>query len=104
MLARIVPVFFIALGVVLGGSFIGSIGGILIHQSPLKIMLDIADNLKLYAILSAIGGTFANLRLLEGVFFQRNLMIIIQQILVLISAFFGAQLGYWLIVVFCGGQ
>ncbi|MDI3548242.1 MAG: hypothetical protein PWR10_1894 [Halanaerobiales bacterium] len=101
---RIIPVFFIALGVVLGGSFIGSIGGVLIHQSPLKTMADIADDLKLYAIISAIGGTFTNLRLLEGVFFQGEPLIIFQQFIILLSAFLGAQLGYWLIIVFCGGK
>lgn len=101
---RIIPVFFIALGVVLGGSFIGSIGGLIINQSPLKIMVDIADDLKLYAIISAIGGTFANLRLLEGVIFQGQLSIIIEQFFILLSAFLGGQLGYWLIIVFCGGK
>lgn len=101
---RIIPVFFIALGVVLGGSFIGSIGGVIIHQSPLKIMSDIADDLKFYGIISAIGGTFTNLRLLEGVFYQGDLSIIIQQFLILLSAFLGAQLGYWLIIIFCGGK
>ncbi len=101
---RIIPVFFIALGVVLGGSFIGSIGGVLINQPPLKVMASIADDLKLYAIISAIGGTFTNLRLLEGVFFQGDLLIIIQQFLILLSAFLGAQLGYWVIIIFCGGK
>ncbi|AZO96216.1 hypothetical protein GM661_14010 [Iocasia frigidifontis] len=101
---RVIPVFFIALGVVLGGSFIGSIGGLIINQSPLKIMVDIADDLKLYAIISAIGGTFANLRLLEGVIFQGQLSIIVEQFFILLSAFLGGQLGYWIIIVFCGGK
>ncbi|MFW6264678.1 MAG: YtrH family sporulation protein [Bacillota bacterium] len=101
---RIIPVFFIALGVVLGGTFIGSIGAIIIRQSPIKIMIDIADDLKLYAIICAIGGTFTNLRMLEGVFLRGDLVIILQQFLILLSAFFGAQLGYWIIIVFCGGR
>ncbi|MTI59733.1 MAG: hypothetical protein FH762_07040 [Firmicutes bacterium] len=101
---RVIPVFFIALGVVLGGSFIGSIGGLIINQSPLKIMVDIAGDLKLYAIISAIGGTFANLRLLEGVIFQGQLSIIVEQFFILLSAFLGGQLGYWIIIVFCGGK
>lgn len=101
---RTIPVFFIALGVVLGGSFIGSIGGLLIHESPLKIMVSIADDIKLYAIICAIGGTFTNLRLLEGVLFQGNLLIIVEQFFILLSAFLGAQFGYWLITVFCGGK
>ncbi|SRR6056297_975583 len=101
---RIIPVFFIALGVILGGAFIGSIGGLLINQSPLKVMSDIANDLKLYAIISAIGGTFTNLRILEGGFFQGELLIIIQQFIILVSAYLGAELGYWLIINFCGGK
>ncbi|MCG8514805.1 MAG: YtrH family sporulation protein [Halanaerobiales bacterium] len=100
---RIIPVFFIALGVVLGGSFIGSISGILTQQPPLKLMTDIADDIKLYAIISAIGGTFTNLRLLEGLF-QGELIILVQQFIILLTAFLGAQLGYWLIIIFCGGK
>ncbi len=103
-MSRIIPVFFIALGVVLGGSFTGSLGGVLTHQSPLKVMSDIAEDLKLYAIISAIGGTFTNLRLLEGVFFHGEIMIIIQQFCIFMSAYMGAQLGYWLITVLCGGK
>ena len=101
---RIIPVFFIALGVILGASFAGSIGGILTKQSPLKTMIDIAEDIKLYAIISAIGGTFTNLKILEGGFFQGEFLIIIQQFLILLSAYLGAQLGYWLITVICGGK
>src|SRR5690554_5146146 len=101
---KTIPVFFIALGVVLGGSFIGSIGGLLIRESPLKIMASIADDIKLYAIICAIGGTFTNLRLLEGVLFRGNLMIIFELFFILLSAFLSAQLGYWLIIIFCGGK
>lgn len=100
---KIIPVFFIALGVVLGGSFVGSVGGIIISQSPLKVMGELADDLKLYAIICAIGGTFTNLRLLEDVF-QGELIIIIQQFAMLLSAFLGAQLGYWLIITLVGGK
>ena len=101
---RTFPVFFIALGVVLGAAFIGSIGGLLIRQPPLKVMSDIAGDIKLYAIISAIGGTFANLKILEGGFFHGEIILIIQQFLVLCSAYLGAQLGYWLIITLCGGR
>ena len=103
ILNRIIPAFFIALGVVLGGSFTGSLGGLFINQSTIKLMSDIAEDLKLYAIISAIGGTFTNLRLLEGVF-QGELILIAQQFLILLSAYSGAHLGYWIITIFCGGK
>ncbi len=101
---KILPAFFIALGVILGASFFGSIGGVLIHQSPLKIMSEIAEDIKLYAIISAIGGTFTSLKIVEGGFFAGEFMLIVRQFLVLISAYFGAQLGYWLIIILCGGK
>ena len=66
-------------------------------------MGELADDLKLYAIICAIGGTFTNLRLLEDVF-QGELIIIIQQFAMLLSAFLGAQLGYWLIITLVGGK
>jgi len=103
-LQRILPAFFIALGVVLGGTFVGSIGGIITGQSPLKFMSDIASDLKLYAIISAIGGTFNNLRLLEGSFLQGELHLLFEQIMILISAFAGARLAYWLVIIFAGGR
>lgn len=101
---RVIPVFFIALGVILGASFAGSIGAVLTNQAPLKVMVNTAEDIKLYAIISAIGGTFTNLKILEGSFFQGELLIIIQQFLVLLSAYIGAQLGYWLITVIGGGK
>ena len=101
---RIIPSFFIALGVILGASFIGSIGGIITSQSPLKVMSDIAEDIKLYAIISAIGGTFTSLKILEGGFFKGEIILIIKQFFVLLSAYLGAQLGYWIIIVLCGGK
>jgi len=100
---RIIPVFFIALGMVLGAAFVGSLGGLLTNQPPLKIMNDIARDIKLYAIISAIGGTLTSLRILEGGFSQGELLTILQQFLVLVSAYLGAQLGYWLILTLSGG-
>ena len=104
MMNKIVPVFFVALGVVLGGTFIGSIGSIIGGEPPLKMMSELAADLKLYAIIAAIGGTFTNLRLFEGSIFQGELTLIIQQIIILLSAFLGAQIGFWLVVIFCGGK
>ncbi len=100
---KYLPVFFMALGIVLGGTFIGALGSLISGISPLKAMIRFADDLKLYAVICAIGGTFVHLRHLEGVFFQGDLSLILQQFLVLLSAFLGAQLGYWIIMVLAGG-
>ena len=101
---KTLPVFFIALGVVLGGALFGSLGGLLAGQSPIKVISDLADDLKLYAVVSAIGGTFNNLRLIEGSVFQGELSVLFQQLILLISAFLGAMLGNWIIITFAGGR
>ncbi len=101
---KIIPVFFISLGVVMGGAIFGSLGALFSGQSPIKILSELADDLKLYAIVAAIGGTFNNLRLIEGSIFQGEIGVILQQLIILISAFLGALLGNWLIITFAGGN
>lgn len=103
MLTRMVTVFFIALGVVIGGTFIGALSALFTKESPLKMMDEIAQRIKLYAVVSSIGGTFKNLRLLEGSISQGELSIIIQQVLVLVIGFIGANVGVLIIKGLIGG-
>ena len=103
MLTRLVTVFFIALGVVIGGTFIGGLSALFTKDSPLKLMDEIAQRIELYAVVSSIGGTFKNLRLLEGSIFQGELSIIIQQVLVLVIGFIGANVGVLIIKGLTGG-
>ncbi|KXS44828.1 MULTISPECIES: YtrH family sporulation protein [unclassified Candidatus Frackibacter] len=101
---KIVVVFFTSLGVLLGGALIGSIGGTLTKQSPIKIMFELAEDIKLWAVATAIGGTFSNLRVLEGGFMEGKLSLVVKQLIILIVAFLGAQLGIWIITVLTGGK
>ncbi len=96
--------FFIALGVILGGAFIGSLGAVFCQDPPLKIMLDLAEKLKIWAIVSAIGGTFVAIRAIEIGFLDGQLSSLVKQFLFILSAFYGAQLGYLLIVMLTGGD
>ncbi len=50
--------YFIALGVLLGGCLIGGIGAYLSGQPPLTIITSLANRLKIWALVAAIGGTF----------------------------------------------
>ncbi|SJZ32205.1 YtrH family sporulation protein [Selenihalanaerobacter shriftii] len=101
---RIIIVFFTALGVLLGGALIGGIGGTLTHQSPVKIMLKLTEDIKLWAVATAIGGTFSNLRILEGGFVEGKLSLVAKQLIILVAAFLGAQLGIWIINILTGGR
>lgn len=101
---RLIAVFFTATGVVLGGAFIGGLAALFTRESPLKMMWDISQRLKLYAVISSIGGTFANLRILEGGVFQGEFSIVFQQIIVLVSGFLGSYLGVWIIKILTGSN
>lgn len=101
---KIILVFFISLGVLLGGTLIGGIGGTLTKQSPIKIMCQLAEEIKLWAVATAIGGTFANLRMLGGGFMEGKISLVIKQLIILLVAFLGAQLGIWIITILTGGK
>ncbi|WP_408955021.1 YtrH family sporulation protein [Natroniella sp. ANB-PHB2] len=101
---RLILVFFIALGVVLGGAIIGSVGATLTGESPLKAMVQLSQEIKLWAVVTAIGGTFSNLRIIEGGVFEGRFIVLIRQFVLLTAAFIGAQLGIWLITILTGGN
>ncbi|MCU9594440.1 YtrH family sporulation protein [Caldibacillus thermolactis] len=89
--------FFIALGVLLGGSLIGGLAAFLTGQPPLTEIYRLANSLRIWAIVAAIGGTF------DAVYsFERGLMegetdSLVKQIFLILSAFGGAQTGALLI-------
>ncbi|MCK8825557.1 YtrH family sporulation protein [Fuchsiella alkaliacetigena] len=101
---KISIVFFTSLGVMLGGALIGSVGAIFSRQSPVKVMLDLTQDIKLWAVATAIGGTFSNLRVLEGSFLEGKLNLVAKQLIIIVVAFLGAQLGIWIITVLTGGR
>ena len=101
---RLILVFFTSLGVVLGGAMIGSIGAALTEQPPIKMMNQLANEIKLWAVITAVGGTFSNLKIIEGGVFEGKVSLLIRQFIILTAAFLGAQLGIWLIRILTGAQ
>jgi Sporulation protein YtrH len=89
--------FFIALGVLLGGSLIGAIGAFLVGEPPLTKMFEFANRLKIWALVAAIGGTFDAFYSFERGIFQGETRDIVKQVLLIISAMGGAQTGWQLI-------
>lgn len=96
--------FFIALGVVVGGAVIGSLATLLVPAPPLRTMQLLADRLKLWGAVAALGGTFYTIRTIETGISGGQLTVAVKQILYVVSAFSGAQLGYYLISVLSGGR
>lgn len=95
--------FFIAFGIVLGGSMLGGIGAVFVLQSPEIWMLRIAGSIKIWAMVAAVGGTIDPLRLIETNIAEGYFSPAVKQIMYIISAFIGAQVGYSLIEWICKG-
>jgi hypothetical protein len=93
--------FFIAFGIVLGGSLLGGISAVIFLEPPSLTMERIASNIKIWAMVAAVGGTIDPLRLIETHFLEGYLSPAIKQILFFISAFIGAHLGFLLIQWIC---
>jgi hypothetical protein len=85
--------YFIALGVLFGGAFIGGLGAFLIGEPPLTAMYRFATDLKIWAVVSAIGGTFDTFYTVERGLFLGETRDIIKQFLLILSAIGGAQTG-----------
>lgn len=93
--------FFVALGVSLGGSLAGALGALLARRPPGSTMIELAEELKLWALVAALGGTFNLIRGLEAGFLGRHLPDLLKQLLLLLCAFGGAHLGY--VIILCLG-
>ncbi|MDN4592955.1 YtrH family sporulation protein [Polycladomyces subterraneus] len=89
--------FFIALGVVLGGVLLGGIGAVMGGKPPMDTMLNLAEQLKIWAMVAAIGGTFDAIRTFEVHILEGKLNQVIQQMVFIFSAFIGAHVGTVLI-------
>ncbi len=85
--------YFIALGVILGGSLIGGLSAFLIGSPPLTEIYRLSNSLRIWAIVAAIGGTFDAVYSFERGLMQGQTDDIIKQIFLILSAFGGAQTG-----------
>lgn len=101
---KMVIIFFTALGVVLGAALIGSGAAIIVRQPPATTMLRLAGEIKIWAMVAAIGGTFTAFEVLESGIFEGEFRAVIKQLLYVISSFAGAQVGYFLILYLTGGR
>lgn len=85
--------YFIALGVILGGSLIGGIASFLTGQPPLTAVYRLSTDLRIWAIVAAIGGTFDAVYTFERGIFNAETRDIFKQLLIILSALGGAQTG-----------
>ncbi|MBC7238595.1 MAG: YtrH family sporulation protein [Chloroflexi bacterium] len=95
--AQLAEAFFLALGVVLGGSVSGYLGMALVEPHPSRSLAQIAARLKIWGMVTALGGTFATFQTLEAGILGGEVRPMIRQLLYLLASFSGAHLGYLLL-------
>ncbi|MCY0908647.1 MAG: sporulation protein [Sulfobacillus thermotolerans] len=90
------PPFFLALGVTIGGGLLGSFGLWLAGKGP-QDPAQAAYRIRIWAVAIAIGGTLTALENLERGVFARALPAIVRDGVAIVTAYLGAQTGYWLL-------
>ncbi len=85
--------FFIAMGVILGGSIIGGIAAFFTNQPPLTTIEQLSQSLRIWAIIAAIGGTFDTVYSFERGILEGETQDIIKQVLWILAALAGAHTG-----------
>lgn len=89
--------YFIALGVILGGSIIGGLATFLTGNPPLTAIYNFSNALRIWAIVAAIGGTFDTVYSFERGLLQGETKDLFKQFMLILSALGGAQTGALLI-------
>ncbi|WP_336784568.1 YtrH family sporulation protein [Paenibacillus sp. MMO-177] len=95
--------FFIAFGVVVGGSMLAGIGSVFLLLPPTSMMLSTAANLKIWAIVAAVGGSIDPMRVIESNIVEGHLSPAVLQIAYIAIAFLGAHMGTELVKLICKG-
>lgn len=93
--------FFIAFGVVLGGAMLAGVGSVFLLTPPKVRMIQVASNIKIWALVAAVGGTIDPIRVIESHMLEGYLSPAAQQIGYILFAFLGAHMGTELIQWMC---
>ncbi|MFC5468882.1 YtrH family sporulation protein [Cohnella suwonensis] len=93
--------FFIAFGVVVGAALLAGIGSVLLMTPPKVKMVQVAENLKIWAIVAAVGGTIDPIRVIESNVTEGYLTPAMHQVGYIMFAFLGAHMGTELVLWMC---
>ncbi|GAX90245.1 YtrH family sporulation protein [Effusibacillus lacus] len=96
-LSTVIIDFCVALGMVLGGSMIGAVGALITHHPPMDTMLKLADQLKIWALLAALGGSMDTLKIIGDGVWEFKFNPVLKQFAYLVACFLGCQTGFYLV-------
>ncbi|NLJ58416.1 MAG: sporulation protein [Tissierellia bacterium] len=92
--SSIVQNFFISFGVVIGASLFSGLGALVINKPPYKVMIDVANTIKIWAIAASLGGTFTSFAMIDKGLFEGEFRTLIKQVFYILVSLTGANLGY----------
>ncbi|MFC7061542.1 YtrH family sporulation protein [Halobacillus seohaensis] len=104
LVISMIQCFFIAFGVIMGGTLIGSIGSFLTGEAPLTSMFRIAKGLRIWAIVAAIGGTFDAISNFERGIFEGSTFDLFKQVMIIIAAMGGVQTALFMFELLLGEE
>lgn len=99
-----VLIFFTAMGLMLGAALIGSLAAVVVREPPLDTMLKLAREIRIWAVVAAIGGTFSTIEVLESGILKGEIVAVIKQVFYIIGAMAGTHLGHLIILAVAGGE
>lgn len=91
--AHLIESYFIAFGVLIGGSLLGGLASFMTGQPLLTQISRISELIRIWAIIAAIGGTFDTVYSFERGLMDGDTKDIFKQFLLILSAMGGAQTG-----------
>lgn len=87
--------FFISFGVMLGACTFAGVAAMINNNPPLKTMMDLASSIKIWAVATALGGTFFSFQVLDEGVFKGEIRLMLKQIGYVFAALFGANAGFY---------
>lgn len=99
-----VLIFFTAMGLMLGAALVGSLAAVMVREPPLETMLKLAREIRIWAVVAAIGGTFSTIEILESGILKGEIVAVIKQIFYIVGAMAGTHLGHLIILAVAGGE
>ncbi|KMT23312.1 YtrH family sporulation protein [Clostridium cylindrosporum] len=96
-ISNIIYSFLISFGVIVGASAFGGLAAIINNQPPLKTIIDLAGSIKIWAVATALGGTFSTFEVLDEGVFKGEIRLVIKQMVYILVALLGANAGFYLV-------
>lgn len=86
--------FLISFGVVMGASIFAGIGAIITDNPPLRTMVNLSSSIKIWAMATALGGTFSSFIVIDKGLFEGEVKSIVKQVIYIFVALLGANSAY----------